>query len=193
MLMRILEIILSILILLAIGMNFALYPGGNFIMLCATSILSLLYFFLGFILFVDRRLRDIGKASTFKNIGALKLIFAIVTGVALSTLVLGILFRINFYPGAYLMVLLGLMVTLPVLMISIIAKILGVKDLTTTLSRTVVWGILGIALYLWPLQKHLAFQYRNHPGYVEAAIEAMNHPDNMELQEKMEEERRRIK
>jgi len=192
--MRILEKILAIAALIALILKFSLVSGGDFIALWTMLILACLYYPLGFLFFNQIRLRDIFKKTSYKNVTAPRIIFAISTGIGLSAIVVGSLFKLLNFSGADEMLLSGLIVTTVVF---VIALTLLLKNNDTN-SKFILWrvgliGGIGIFLLLTSELSIVKFQYRNHPNYVEAYTNYLADPRNEELYKKMELERNRIR
>jgi hypothetical protein len=192
--MKILERILAIGIVLALIMKFSLTPGGDIIAFWTMLVLACLYYPLGFLFLNQIRLRHIFKKVAYKNVTALRIILAIVTGIGLSTIVVGSLFKLLNYVGADAMLLSGLIVTAVVLVISFK---LFLKNNDTN-SKFILWrvgiiGVIGIFLILTSELSIVKFQYRNYPDYIEAYTNYLADPRSEELYKKVELERNRIR
>jgi hypothetical protein len=192
--MKILERIVATVIVMALIMRFSLISGGDILALFSMLILAALYYPLGFLFFNQIRLRHIFKKAAYKNVTALRIILAIVTGLGLSTIVMGSLFKLLNYTGADAMLFSGLIVTAVVLVISLI---LLLKNNDTT-SKFILWrvgiiGVVGIFLILTSELSIVKFEYRNYPNYIEAYKNHMADPGNQELYQKVELERNRIR
>jgi len=191
--MKILERILAIGIVVALVLKFSLIPGGDIIAFSMMLVLACLYYPLGFLFFNQIRLRDIFRKVAYQDVTALRIILAIVTGLGLSTIVVGSLYKLLNYAGADAMLLIGLIVTVVVLVISL-TFFLKNKD---TNSKFILWrvsviGVIGIVLLLTSELSIVKFQYRNHPDYITAYTNYLANPGNEELYKKVEFERNRI-
>ncbi len=82
--------------------------GGSFFTTIFSLILSLLYFPLGIFLFNDVKLSRIGKKESYNGLNVFKQVSFVLIGMALQVLVLGILFKVMFWPGANIMSVMGL-------------------------------------------------------------------------------------
>jgi len=82
--------------------------GGSIFKTLSLGLLALIYFYLGFALFNNIRFRDLFKKNAYSQISKLRIFGAIATGMALSVLTIGILFRIMDWEGAPVMLLVGL-------------------------------------------------------------------------------------
>lgn len=167
----------------------ATIPGGSTFTILGLGLLSMLYFYFGFAFFNGIRARDMFKKSSYKDIKAIRVVGAIAAGMLLSTVVIGIMFKIMMWAGASAMLLIGF---LPVLIIGIISviKYSSNKDsyYKRILLRAVIFGGFALFLFLLPKNTILQIRYRCCPDYVNAVIAASNDPDNEALQQKAQEE-----
>jgi hypothetical protein len=187
--MKLTEKILGLLALIGIILIIATIPGGNTLTILGLGILSMIYCYFGFAFFNGIRARDIFKKSSYAGIKAIRIVGAIAAGMLLSTVVIGIMFKIMMWAGASAMLLIGF---LPILIISIISviKYSGNKDLyyKRILVRAIIFGGVALFLFLLPSDTILKIRYRCCPDYVNAVIAASNDPDNEALQQKAQEE-----
>lgn len=143
--MRITEKILLILIVLAILAKLVPIPLAGLILTLSAMTLSFIYALLGFAIFTKIGFRKIFNAGSYKHLKPLDIIFSILTGWAFSSLTIGILFQLQYWPNANIMSLAGMILTIPIL---ILAAFLLKKQ-----NRIVYMGILkrGIPLVLFVL------------------------------------------
>jgi len=192
--MKILERILALGIVLGLIMKFSLTPGGDVIVLLTMLTLSCVYYPLGFLFFNQIKLRYVFKAAAYKGVAATSIILAIVTGIGLSIIVIGSLFKFLHFMGGDQMLILGLVITAIVFAMSLTRWI---KDKDTK-SKFVLWrtgtiGVIGTFLFFTPELSLVKFQYRNHPKYIEAYANYVADPTNEALFRKMELERMKIR
>jgi hypothetical protein len=191
--MKILEKTLACAILLSLILKFSLVSGGDTLMLWTITILACIYYPLGFLFFNQIRLRNVFKKDSYKHLSAPKIIFAIVTGIGLSIICIGSLFKLLDFPGANQMLTIGLFVSFVVLIISLVFFIkTRDADNKFILWRVIVLGIAGIILIQTPGLSIIKLQYRNHPAYIEAYINHKADPRSEELRKKKEKEYHRI-
>ncbi len=183
------EKIILILIVIALIMKFSLIPGGSVLVGISLTILSIIYYLLGFAFFNGIRLRHVFKKQSYKGISALRVIGGIGTGMGLSTIIIGIQFKLLHVAGADMMLKVGLGTTIVILFIAFI-KFLKAKDEFYKLifSRIAIIGGLGLILAVLPALTLTKIQFRNHPEYIEAYKEFLNDPQNEELRKKKDEE-----
>lgn len=115
------------------------------------------------------------------------------TGLGLSIISLGSLFKLLNLSGADEMLMIGLIVTSIVLIISL-TLFLKNNDTNSkfTLWRVSIIGGIGVILMLTSELSIVKFQYRNHPDYIDAYAKYLSDPRNEELQKKKEMEYYRI-
>lgn len=187
--MKLTEKILGLFALMGIILIVATIPGGSTFTILGLGLLSMLYFYFGFAFFNGIRARDMFKKSSYKDIKAIRVVGAIAAGMLLSTVVIGIMFKIMMWAGASAMLLIGF---LPVLIIGIISviKYSSNKDsyYKRILLRAVIFGGFALFLFLLPENTILQIRYRCCPDYVNAVIAASNDPDNEALQQKAQKE-----
>jgi hypothetical protein len=192
--MKTLERILAIGILIALILKFSLVPGGDTLTLWTMMLLACIYYPLGFLFFNHIKLRSMFKSTSYKNVTISKIVFSVVTGLGLSIIVVGSLFKLLNFPGANTMLLSGLIITA---IVSVISITLLIKNNDAT-SEFVLWragivGGIGVFLILTSGLSIVQFQYRNHPDYIKAYTNYLADPQNRQLFKKMELERYRIK
>jgi hypothetical protein len=192
--MKILEKILALGIAIALIMKFSLIPGGDTFILWTMLTLACLYYPLGFLFLNQVRLRHIFKKDAYRNVTTARIILAVVTGIGLSSIVVGSLFKLLTLPGADNMLFMGLIMTGIALMVSV-ALSMTRKDAKNKFIfwRVGIIGVVGISLFLTSELSIVKFQYRNHPEYIEAYRNYLDDPGNEELYKKVELERSKIR
>ena len=192
--MKTLEKVLAAVILIALVLKFTLTPGGDIMIFWTMSILACIYYPFGFLFFNQIRLRHIFKKVAYKDITTPKIVLGIIAGLGLSIIVIGSLFKLLNLSGANQMLLIGIIVTTIVLLISIVQLVQN----SNATSKLILWragiiGGLGFFLLLTPALSIVAFQYRDHPDYIEAYSNHMANPQNEELFKKLQLERNKIR
>jgi len=193
MLMKKAEIIIATLSLLAVGMNIFLISGGSTLCAMLLMTLSAFYFYFGFALFNDIKIREIVHKETFTRISTLRIIGAIGSGMALCISIIGILFKLFSWPGANVLLYAGLIGLLFVSLIGL-SKYLTNKSsfYLKILRRTIIVGVFGLILFLLPNMSIMEFKYRNYPEYINAYKKACENPDNEDLWKIVDTERQKI-
>ena len=187
------EIIIVTLSIIALAMNLLLVPGGGVLTVLALSTLSIIYFYLGFALFNDIRLRKIFKKDSYKEISSSRILGAVGAGITLSMTTIGLMFKFQSWPGADLNLGVGLFGLLIVTIIGLTKYFKNKSDYYTRIfKRAAIFGGLGLIIMLTPETTLVEFKYRNHPEYVNALKKAMADPDNSELWDNVETERQKM-
>lgn len=123
-------------------------------MIISTSLLATLYMAMGFSIFNGIGFKELTKGGAFKNISSARLVYTVLLGLAFSIALIGIIFKLQFWPGASFQISFGI----TGLAIGFIAMIIGSKDqqfkFKNTLRIVPVLAV-GIALYLIPTSKRI--------------------------------------
>lgn len=188
------ETIIMILAIIALGLKLIFIEGSGLLTTITFLSLSLIYFYLGFALFNNIRLRKIFNRSSYKDVSSLRILGAVGAGFALSTTTIGILYKFQSWEGAELYLATGLVGLLIIVVVGGV-KYSKNKDsyYSNIFKRVAVFGGIGLILILLPQTTWIAIKYRNEPAYVEAYKNAAADPDNKELWNKVEEELERMK
>jgi hypothetical protein len=191
--MKLTEKILAALVLASLFMKFSLVPSGSVFFVVFISALMCLYFYSCFLLLNNIRLRKIFKREAYAGISALRITGAVCTGFSLATLLTGIEFKIMNWPGGNMYIVLG---AVPGLIIALTAlmKYMRSRDVfyKNILIRLTIILVCGTVLFFIPGMSLIRFQYRNHPSYVKAYIEYRQHPDDPELERKLDMEQMKV-
>jgi hypothetical protein len=188
--MKKLELILSISSFVGIQwIMFFLIPGGTIILILSMFMLSLLYFFLSFVLFNNIGFRKIFRKVSYKDTSSNRILFSFVTGIFLSATVFSILFKLLFWSYASIILMFGI-IGLFVISVILIRKRAKVDSpfYSDVLKRTIVACLVATILSLIPSQLMAKIRYREEPEYANALIDVMNNPNNAEYQRKLDDE-----
>ena len=187
------EIILGISSIVALIMNLLLIPFGGFLTVLMLSSLSMIYFYLSFALFNNIRFRNISKKDSYKEVSKMRIIGAIATGIALTFLILGILFKAQSWPGARMYLGVGIFGMIVIFIVGAIKFSANKSSYYTKIfKRLAIFGILSLILFFLPGDAWMELKYRNHPAYIDAVKKAKADPGNQELWKKVEEERDKV-
>ncbi len=170
--MKLAEKIFIVLALIALLMKFNLVPGHSLLLLISLGGLASIYFYFGFLFFNGIRLRKIFKKESYLGISGLRLTFTIITGLGLSLLTIGILFKFMRWPGSMVNIIGGVGASVSVLMLAII-KYSAKKEkiYQRVIVRTAPFLVIGLFLLFIPADKIFEFQYRGHEAYIKAYYE----------------------
>ncbi len=145
------ELLFGLLALLALALRFFALNGGAQLMIIALSALALLYFYLGFALLNHIPLRKVFRKESYRSVSRMRIIGATAAGIALSMVVIGILYKLLRWPGAYEMLLIGLMG------LAFVFVVAGIRYLETRAAfypsfflRVAVFGGIGLLLLMQP-------------------------------------------
>ncbi len=145
--MKKLEIVLGSLAIIGVLMNFFEIAGGFIISIMSISFLSMFYYILSFALLNDIKFLKIFDKESYKGVGVIDIIMAILTGIGLSGLILGILFKLQSYPGASLMLNIHMIyVGIIIVVISVLNFINRLKIAKNILIRAILPVIAGLLI-----------------------------------------------
>ncbi len=102
--MKKLEFILAAVVLLSGILVVFEITIGFMLLILSTYFLSCLYLFFGFALLNGIGFKGIFKKTSYKNLNALSIALAAVSGWALSILIIGSLLKFNYYPGEIVLI-----------------------------------------------------------------------------------------
>lgn len=178
--MKLTEKILAVLITISLFLKLFLIPGGGVLLILAGETLIIMYFAFGFAFFNDVRLRHIFKKNAFAGTNKIRIIGGVGTGICLSNLLTGILFKLQYWPGANSMLLIALMPSF-ILMIIVLVKLLTKADryYQKVQWRMVIIGTFSLILFFLPTIELVKLQYRNSPSYIKAFEENNLYPTNV--------------
>ncbi len=182
---NIIELILVISCILFLVLSYFFVKNSGVRVLIFYTLLSVFYFF--------------GSAFHFqkdeKNQNStVYIISLILLGLVLSITIMGILFKLNWWPGAATMLNCGL-VGLVFLGLAYTFAYFREKSVTylKILSRIAIYGAISIFFLAIPKMQIVAFKYHDYPDYIEAVKNVENDPSNLEYIQKEKEERAKIK
>lgn len=160
-------------------------------MMISLLTLGAIYFPLGVLLLNNMSLLSyIKKKEPFQVPTTAQIVLGVITGIALSIVCVGILFKLLTLPGANEMLMFGVLGSI---IMSIVAIALKRKvPATAILIRTTIFSVVGIAMFFTSALSIVKLQYRNHPAYVEAYTQYIENPKDDSLWEKKKLEYNRV-
>jgi hypothetical protein len=183
--MKKLEKILVFIILLAMVMKLYLMPGGSSIAEISMVLLSLIYFPFGFAFLNQISLRKMFRMDAYKELTTMRLICTIGVGISLSAICIGILFKLNSWPGSNRDLIVGLLTLIIILGVTLFRKInLKQKIYFFMFRRIAILSILGIIFLILPDLPIERIRFGNHPDYIKALEDYLNHPQDSVKNEK---------
>ena len=172
------ELIVGLIAIFGIFLQICQIPS-SILTVPALMLLSTFYYVFSFALFNGIRLRDIFKKASYKDTNVKRIIGSIGLGFALSAIIIGGLSKLKFWAGANIYLHIGLVNTGFILLIAIIFYFRNKADYYKRIfKRIVIYGGLGLILYLTPIATLLDIEYADNPVYSE-------HPDFAEHYKKM--------
>ena len=187
------ELFLVILSVITIVLRLFHFNNSGVLTVIFFSLLSLFYFYFSFAFFNDLGFRQMLKKVSFEGIPLSRIVGAVGTGLALSVAIIGILFKLQSYPGADAQLIIGA-VTLGVVALVAAFKYRKSSEsyYSIILKRVIVIGGFTIFLIVIPAKNWLGFQYPNNPEYVEALLKAQADPKNESLWDEVDVEREKM-
>ena len=182
-----LEIIGIIMSLAGIVFKLLHLPGAGFLMIIGMSGLAMCYFLMSHPISQGNALNEDESKDSKDDSTTGILVKA--AGMALSVAVLGILFKMQSYPGASFMLMVG---TLSLIVIGVVGWFKYHQNrsphMGRLLIRILVIGSLSGLLYSIPRELWLEIKYPDNPEYRQAVIDRWADPSSIELQNKEMEE-----
>lgn len=188
--MQKIEVTLGTIALIGIILKVFNLPGAGLLLILSLSTLSLFYY-LSFALFNGIRLRDIFKSNAYAHTNAKKIIGAVGLGFALSALVMGSLFKLQFYPGAAVQLVTGLLATAIIFTIATIVYYRKPNAYYKSIfKRVVAIGGIGLILYLTPSSSLVDIFYWNQPEMAAIHKKVLKNPRNDSLKKELNKKQR---
>ena len=182
------EKVIGIIAVFAIILKFIPISGSSILTTLTLSILTLFYYVFSFAFFNDIPLKGIFKKSSYKS--SKRIVGAIGVGFALSSIILGITFKLQFWPGAIMHFKVGLVTLGIILLIAIIYYSRTKAEYYIRIfKRIAIYGSFGLILYLTPATTLADIYYRNNPEYAELFKQVLADPNNEQLREQLEQMR----
>jgi len=177
--MKQLEKILILTTLLGIILKLLDIQYSSLVLFISIVIISSIYFFLGFALFNNIRLRNIFKPDSFNSIKPIRVILTVGIGWGYSILSMGILFGILYYPMKEVFLVTGLILTTIFLLIFLIAESTGkFRNISGIIIRGFVIIIMAAVLLAFPTSSNKIFHNKDQTDTVETTVLPYDIPEN---------------
>jgi len=182
-----LEKLFGILILISLVLKLNILPYGG--ILLTVSMMALVFYYLQFgkAIFNDIELKKSLKKDSYKEVPNSLITISKATGIGLSFVCVGILFKLNHWGSSSMIFLVGLGI---ILLISAVTMIGWIKSKNETykriLSRTLIIGGFGLIMVMIPSLTITKVQFRNHPDYIKVYEAYLQDQDNEEIREKLD-------
>jgi hypothetical protein len=191
--MKNIERILGVASIVSSTMLLFLIPYGGPLALITLSALSIFYMLFGILIFNNTSLSKLFYKKDMEQMLSLNFIVTLGMGFAMSSALIGILFKIMRWPNASFMLAFGLFFMLNIFMVAFLRyHETNHKSYKIILPRFIVIGSACLILFFIPNDKILEFKYRNYPDYVEAVKKYNTDPSNTELQAELRKEKTKM-
>lgn len=161
------KILIALAVLIAV-LKFFFIPGSGVFMVLIYSLLSSLYFYCGFALFNNIRLRHIFKKDSYVGVSTGRIIGGIALGLSLSFAVIGFLFKAEHWPGTSFHLIVSIFSGVVILIISLI-KLFKTKAnyYKNAIIKIGIASSISILMLVIPNLTWVKIRFRNHPKYIE--------------------------
>lgn len=192
--MRIFEPLIGLLAILGIALKLLQVPGNTLLMVSSFSILSMFYYVFSFALFNGIRFRDIFKKASYKHTNVKRILGAVFLGFALSLIIIGGLFKLQFYPGGDIQLMTGLFTAGVILSVAIIIYFINYSDYyIRVFKRIAIYGVFGLILFFTPSATLIDIYYGDQPEFAELYKKVLANPQDDELREEWNQMRKERK
>lgn len=172
------EKILSVVFIIALIFKILHWPGGSMLLILSLMGLCFCYFPLGFVFFKTKGMKS-------EKVGV-----SIVFGWLLTVSIIGILFKLMYWPGAAFMLIVGTMTSF---FLSIVAYVLLNKSEENfknyhknLLIRTVVLGVMSFLLLITPTASIIRVINSDDPILAELFIKQIENPEDESINDEIQ-------
>ena len=175
------KILIALAVIIAV-LKFFFIPGSGVFMVLIFCLLSSLYFYCGFALFNNIRLRLIFKKDAYADVSTGRIIGGIALGLSLSFAVIGFLFKAQHWPGANSHLIISIFSGVVILIISFIKYFKSKANYyKNAIIKISISTSLSILMLLIPNLTFVKIKFRNHPKYIEVYERYEKDPSNIDL------------
>ncbi|MEI6820798.1 MAG: hypothetical protein WCL51_02605 [Bacteroidota bacterium] len=187
------ELIFGLLSIIAISLNLLYVPFCNVFTILVLGTFATFYFIFSYPILNNIEVKNIINNEAMKMISTARKVGTIGAGFVLSTTIIGILFKIQSYPGAKFELLNGLYGIL-IIAIIVVYKYLKTKSefYKKALLRIIIIGGFGLLFYNISYKTIIHTKFRNHPAYAEALINMIAHQGDTIYMDKFQIEREKL-
>ena len=189
--MKKIELLLGLLSISAVAYRFLFWKELDTVALMSALSLAFLYLYFSTALLDVIEVRSLLNKKAYAGKPTSQIILALVTGFGLALAIIGAIFDFMLWPGGSFQLVTGLIVLSIAAAISVIMYLTKRKEqfyLSIIKRAAIVGGITAFFLFL-PQKQQIEMYYRDYPEYVELYHKALDDPDNLELWQKVDEER----
>lgn len=163
------------------------FHDAEFVFGLSLTILSIIYFPLGFWHVNGIGITKVFKKEAYREISPVHGFATFAAGFVLAMLASGCMFKVLQLPGYDVLLYNGQIAALILFVVGLISYLIHKSTLKLKLlGRLMIWGLLAFAFLRVPDWMIVSYSYRDHPEYVRAYMDAIENPDNEELQRKAE-------
>lgn len=190
--MKTIEKIFLFLIALGIVLKFNLVIGASILIMASALVLAVFYGYFSFTVLNNVKFLKIFKAASYKGISGGRWVYVISSGLSLQALILGILFKLMWWPGSAIILVTGIGSVLISISIAVIKYSKHRERFyKLILIRCIPFFVFGLLIFFPDDLTIMKFQYRNNPAFIEAYVAYKNDPEDQKKFDKMEMEQKR--
>ena len=163
------------------------WPGAGILTITSLGLVSSFYLYLGIGIFNNLTLKAMFSKDSYQYKHRFNLLFGAIFGIVLAALVIGFLFKFMLWPGANVLLILGLFSLLfSLLMYYLLLKKKKVNLAKSSFYRIVLIGILSLSLSIIQSDSIIDFYYPNNPEYAKALKEIIQNPSDIKAQQQFD-------
>jgi len=187
------ELILGIISIFGLVLRLLQVPGSGILIMFTVTTLSIFYYIFGFAIFNNIGFRGIFNKESYKKTNKKKIIGTIGLGWSISIIIIGGLFKIQLYQGASIQLLFGLIL---IIILFLIALTRYLKNRSVyyqrVFKRIIIFGSLGLVLYLTPYATLVDIYFKDKPAYAELYKKVLENPKDIEIREQLKQMEREM-
>ena len=190
--MKKIELISGVLSVITVTGYLMGFPAFKMLSALLMMILFLLYFFFGFALLNNIGFRNIFSKNSYNESAGRKIAGAIGSGFILSMLVMGIMYKLFFWPGADIVIFSAVVTGITALAICVfLYSRTGSYHLRAIYRRLLIFSLAGSLLLFIPTPVLIRFYFHQDPELGELRVKMFENPAHIEYSQafwkKMEE------
>jgi len=185
--MKKLEKILWGIFIIGILFKIMKWPGAGIFTTTSLGVVACFYLYLGIGIFNNLTVKAMFYKDSYQYENRFNLLFGAIFGIVLAILVIGFLFKFMFWPGANVLLILGLFSLLFSLLIyGSLHKKKKVSLTKPSFYRIALIGILSLSLFIIQSDSIIDFYYPNNPEYAKALKEIIQNPSDIKAQQQFD-------
>lgn len=187
------ELILIGIFIIAFILNLLGVNGATILLILSGGTLAMIYFYISVIIFNKIPLKSAFKKAAYKDIPTSRILGSIGGGIALSVLIIGLLFTIMNWPGGRMQLATGIVLSTILLLVSLVKFFTKkVPFYKLVIIRSALWVVFGTVLFLLPPYTLINIKYSDNPAYRDALINSMENPNDSLIHQKWVEESKKL-